>query len=956
VDSDVDETRVTDVRTPGSAASDLTPSATDRLQLDRIGRFLVLRKLSEGGMGVVYIAYDPDLDRQVAIKLLRPRDGGEAQEHARQRLLREAQALARLSHPNVVQIHEVGTTPNGRVFLAMELISGLTVREWATRAPRRWPQVVAVFVEAGRGLAAAHAAGLVHRDIKPDNLLVGDDGRTRVLDFGLSRPPAVASAAPIPADLSGSVSSPISWHVTAAGSLVGTPAYMSPEQFLRVEADARSDQFSFCVALWEALFGVRPFAGREVGELSQAVVRGELRPPPPGRRVPAWLQRALVRGLQRDPDDRFPGMDALLAELTRDHGRVRRALVGAAVLAAAAAVVLGLRAGEADGARCTGAAAEVAAVWDEPQRAALRAAFAATGLAYAAGAADAAVARLDGYAGEWAAQSTAACEATVVRREASPQLLDRKNACLQRRLDGLGALAAVLGRADATAVERAPEAIAALAPLAPCASEAYLLAEVEPPADPAEAIAVHELRRRLAAVEAELRAGAYARARAAADAAHAAALRLSYPPARAEALLFLGRARNVDDRDHPPVELVDAFHAALQARDEEVARRAAVELSDLHLFHWRWSEAEIWLRLAEDLAARNPEAARDDAVRLAAMRSNLEVGQGELAAADADSLRAIALAEANGAPRVLASALSSRSVVLLRLSRALEARTTMERLYSVQTTLYPPGHPRLRSSRLNLALAMRQAGEYEAALAEMLTHGPLDEPGLDDSVRGTRMQNLSGVYAGLGRFAEGLALAEQALAIYERIYGEHPSTGHMRLNVGMFRVGLGEPERGLESMRRGDELLARVLGPDHPDLLFSTAEIGWVLLVLGRVDEARPYVERAVRLAPRGPEMQDRVEALRGFFALADGRADEAVRRLSAAVAAYAAREPRRPHLTELGESRFRLAQARAAAGDAAGALADARVALEELTADGPRSDLPRRELEAWLAARTAPE
>ena len=304
--------RVADVETQASRP------APARRELDArwIGRFAVLRKLGEGGMGAVYAAYDEQLERRVALKLLHDGD------HAR--LLREAQALARLSHPHVVQIYEAGEF-EGHVFVAMEYVEGPTLAAWLAAAPREVDEILEVFVQAGRGLAAAHERGLVHRDFKPGNVIVGDDGRVRVLDFGLARAreslatprPTEPAAAPRTGDV-GLLSSTL----TRTGALVGTPAYMSPEQYAGLPIDARSDQFSFCAALYEGLYGQRPFGGETLLELSGNVIAGEVRPPPPRPDVAPAIAAAIVRGLAADPADRWPSIDELLAVLAGGRGQL----------------------------------------------------------------------------------------------------------------------------------------------------------------------------------------------------------------------------------------------------------------------------------------------------------------------------------------------------------------------------------------------------------------------------------------------------------------------------------------------------------------------------------------------------------------------------------------------------------------------------------------------------------
>ncbi|HWB80392.1 MAG TPA: serine/threonine-protein kinase, partial [Nannocystaceae bacterium] len=248
---------------------------------DTVGRYVMITRLGAGTMGEVWAAYDPELDRKLAVKLLHPqrRDSGDARRH--QRMLREAQALAKLSHPNVVAIHDVGTI-DGMVWLAMEFVEGETLRAWSKSATRSWQEVLDVMLAAGRGLVAAHTAGLVHRDVKPENIMVGSgpDGapRVRVMDFGLVRAELDrASSSDVDAELaSSSGARPLALELTMSGGVVGTPAYMAPEQQIDPRSDARGDQFGFCVTLWECLFGQRPFRGDSLPALASAIARGEI--------------------------------------------------------------------------------------------------------------------------------------------------------------------------------------------------------------------------------------------------------------------------------------------------------------------------------------------------------------------------------------------------------------------------------------------------------------------------------------------------------------------------------------------------------------------------------------------------------------------------------------------------------------------------------------------------------
>jgi Tol biopolymer transport system component len=302
-----------------------------------IGRYVLLEPIGAGGMGVVYAARDPHLGRTVALKLLRPDATPGAPGDPRARMAREARAMARLSHPHVVPVFDVGTHED-QIYVVMEMVEGGTLRQWLERAPHGWREVLALLLEAGEGLAAAHRKGLVHRDFKPDNVLIGADGRARVTDFGLARlasgddsltPGAMAALTP---DL-------IAAAPTGVGTVVGTPAYIAPEVTRGCAADRRSDVFSFCVSAYEALYGELPFPGATLLAIASAVERGEVRGPPPGSAVPMGLRDALLRGLRANPEERPADMEGLLAALGRTLHRRRTAWRAAAVLCAAAAAV-----------------------------------------------------------------------------------------------------------------------------------------------------------------------------------------------------------------------------------------------------------------------------------------------------------------------------------------------------------------------------------------------------------------------------------------------------------------------------------------------------------------------------------------------------------------------------------------------------------------------------------------
>ncbi len=507
----------------------------------RCGRYVILERLGQGGMGVVYGAYDSDLDRKVALKLLRTKGQmAEGVTEGRARLLREAKAMAKLSHPNVVAVHDVGTIA-GRVFIAMEYVDGTTLTRWLKRERRTWAEIRDVFAEAGRGLAAAHAAGLVHRDFKPDNVLVGKDGRVRVTDFGLARTSETTELdAPSSDAVLEASRTPLRDELTQPGLVMGTPPYMAPEQCCGVAADHRMDQFAFCVALFEALYSRRPFKGRTRAELRDEIEAGRIRPVPKGVDVPQWLHAALLRGLSANPADRWRSMDELVAQLS-PRPRLRRGLLvaGAGVIAvlAGTSVYAFTKAPQ-----CAGAANELAGVWNADRRAAIEQGLLGSGRAHASDSITRVSNAIDAYTTRWIEMRIQACEATAAG-EQSPELLDLRMACLDRRLEEVDALVGVVAEGDPEVADGATLAATTLSPLSQCERADTIAAELRPPADPDEAAAVAHLQLELARLGIVARNGEASRSIADAEALVAKARHLGRAPLTAGALNVLGDLR-----------------------------------------------------------------------------------------------------------------------------------------------------------------------------------------------------------------------------------------------------------------------------------------------------------------------------------------------------------------------------------------------------------------------------
>ncbi|MBL9107609.1 MAG: serine/threonine protein kinase, partial [Myxococcales bacterium] len=503
--------------------------------------------------------YDVGLDRKVALKLVRRQLLNRPA--VRDRMVREAKAMARLSSAHVVQVYQVGPHRDG-IYVAMEYVEGEALGAWLEARPRSWQAVLRTLGGAGRGLAAAHAAGLVHRDFKPENVLVDADGHARVLDFGLVHSEHGTGSMGDTDELSQSAAgvedtvhstgagdvverSALHWSVrlTRFGRTVGTPAYMSPEQHFGEPVGPYSDQYSFAVTLYEALYGARPFNGDSWDSLKAQVRRGEVPPPPPDSRVPGWVHKILVRGLAVAPAQRWPNMQAMVDALERDPRRTRMrvvglvGLVGLVVAASAASYALATaRTAAVD--RCGGGAQELAGVWDEARRHDLRRAFAATRASFAEDVLRRTSTRLDAYADAWAAAHRAACEANVAGNQ-TDNLLDLRMACLGRQRTRVSALVDVLATADRSVVENAVQAVAALPSAQACADAEALLA-APPPSDPQTTLRVDQMRRQLAQAGALEDTGRYEQGLVLAEKVRGEAALLGYAPLDAEAALAVG--------------------------------------------------------------------------------------------------------------------------------------------------------------------------------------------------------------------------------------------------------------------------------------------------------------------------------------------------------------------------------------------------------------------------------
>lgn len=761
-----------------TAGDGQAPAAGDRLgRGDVLGRYTIVDTLGEGGMGVVYGAYDPDLDRKVALKLLRVAEGGSASDSARARLLREARATAKLSHANVIRVYEVGTVGETD-FMAMEFIDGTTLAAWL-EAEHTWDEVVRIFAQAGRGLAAAHHAGLIHRDFKPANVLLGSDGRVLVTDFGLARvnrdarPLATGGAPASTAD---------DPALTRTGTLLGTPAYMAPEQFAGGTIDERSDQFSFCVALYQGVYGERPFAGETLEDLQVAVTGGHFAPEPRTARVPSWLRKVLLRGLSTDPADRHPSMDALLVELRgRDPGRLKRRLAAGGVLSiTAAAVIYAVSGGGAGGgaaaAACGDGEDSFAGVWDSPRREAVEPAFDRAGVPF-----DAFAAVLDGYKDAWKRAFVASCRAARVDRTRTDEEHTLVSTCLFSRRDRAASLVSLFEGADVTVLDNAVAAAQKLPAIEACNDIAELRKGLKPPADPATRELVDRLRADLRDVAALQTASQYARALEPALEAADAARDIDYEPARAEALYRLGRVLFFLDRPAGAREALEEglLLAEASGHDEYRARILVAQFLVEVQFN---SDDRVSRRLARHARAAVERWGQDDALlaRIENGLAQLEIEEARFDSALAKLEVALAIYRRAGAGELQIARQRQRIAHMKLMDGDLGgARRDLEDTLRIQRDALGDLHPRVASSREELGSVLRAQRQFDAARQQFaLARGFWDSPRGRESlapyrealrVRGAR--SVAGVVRGpTGEPVAGAEVVASELLIGDGLY------------------------------------------------------------------------------------------------------------------------------------------------------------------------------------------
>lgn len=840
-----------------------------------LGRFEIRRLLGSGGIGNVYAAFDPELAREVAIKILHRDEttdrSGPPQERS---LVREARMMASLSHPNVARVLLVGEL-GGYTAIVMELLPGGTLGAWLKATRRSWLEIVDMFLQAGQGLVAAHETGLVHRDFKPENVLLGADGRPRVTDFGLAR---TADEAPTSSPTNDGRPGPT--LLSGESSIRGTPAYMSPEQHLGLAVGPAADQFSFAVTLYEALYRIRPFHGRGLTELALAVTAGQVRPPPEDSDVPPRIERAVLRALSTEPAERWPSVAELLDALRHNPSR-RPWFVGGLAIAGVAAAFVPLWPAS-DG--CEDAAARVQTLWASEKRSAVAKAFVASSDSSSA---NPVIERLDRWSAEWFERYPEACEGG---RDEETRSADARLLCLRAQYRQVEAMLPLLVDADEAVVARGDR----LASMVPKVTDCLDLESVRNRRPLPEDT---ELRERVATTREEigrarvlLTAGDLDEAAALSSQTTEQAQDIGFDPLRAEALHLQGIvSERQGDYKSAEASLMQAEQLARAHGLDSLLIETGIELS--YLVGYRQSRPEDglrWVRATQAIVDRNDEDS-DVRVRLLVNEATLHERLGDYQSAFEQFDLARQRLEQSDSPKLI-SVLINMGLMLNRLGRPSDAQPHLERAVelgrarwgnehglvatainhlgmalehqedfaganmkyrealALREASLGPEHPQVATSLNNVALMERKAGELKVA-QELVSRGlEIREAAFGpDSPRTAFSANLLGAIASeQGRHDEAIALHHRALAIYEASMGpDHPEVATVLDNLGDALGHDGQSALALTHQRRALEIRRSALGTDHRETALSELQVGRLLQTQGKPHEAVDHFERA---------------------------------------------------------------------------------------------------------------
>ena len=845
-----------------------------------VGRYQILRQLGAGAMGEVLLARDTELDRLVALKFVHAHL---ASPRWTEGLKREARALARLAHDKVVRVYEVGEH-RGQVYLAMEFIEGGSLREWMRAESPSWDEVLAAYLDAARGLAAAHGAGIIHSDFKPDNVLRSDAGRVAVADFGLASISLYDASESSGAEQTQRGDIPT---YSRPGEVKGTPAYMPPEQYAGY-SDARSDQFALCVALYDGLWGRRPFSLGSFIETQAGLVNWTPAPPPKGKPAPRWLWPILRRGLAEDPAARWPDVDVLIAviegELQGRRRRRRRLISGAVALGVG--VSSGLSVAflvDAEVEDCSALAVELDPTWGEAAREELlahhRELAASPGRAWIEASGERVGASLDIWRERWLSSRVALCEAGV---GGDPRVLERHASCLEHERQRAAAIVGFLQAGKVRTLAEGPRAVARLADPLDCAAQAR--GGGPPPPPPAKAEAVEAIRAGLAELEAELATAHYGTGLShAADWVARAELQ-DYAPVVAEALYLYGEAWFLNDQVEPAfARLEEAADVAETSRHDRVVARswarmaaiAASRVEDLERGH-------RWLRRAEAAQSRVGAEPKAEA-SLALVHANLTLAADDFEAASTQLADVLATFEGQGSLLEASHASESLGRAWLERHDEGQALARFEQALALREQVYGPAHPAIARVAFKLGQVAYQAGR--AGLARRLFERAIEIWSGAEELRsrdaGDALFLLAQIELWDSEFEAAIHHAQSAAGAFEQgLPAADIRHSEVAVLLATAHYFLGHAESSVEAWELGVAGYATAHGPDDSFTAVFRVGLGWAQLLAGQPEAARQAFTRgraAIEIT-RGDGSEDAVDARLGLIAveLASGDAEAA--------------------------------------------------------------------------------
>jgi eukaryotic-like serine/threonine-protein kinase len=837
----------------GTPAPDEADALASLIDVSINQRYVIEAVLGRGGMGTVYLARDQTLSRNVALKLHRAGSGND-------RLHREAIAMAKLAHPNVVTVFEIGSVDD-RMYVAMEYVRGETLRDWLTSDKPSWRAIVEMLLQAGAGLAAAHSAGLIHRDFKPENVLVGEDGRPRVSDFGLARHGATRDAKP---------SGMLSGAMTQSGAILGTPAYMSPEQLGGDTVDARTDQFAFCVVAWESLFGKRPFVGNTLAALEDAIHRGDIQRPARSN-VPQRVRDVIERGFAVKPSDRYADMPALLgalrsAAVPRTKKYLALGLAAAALLGGGAYAATSIVGARRHAAECDAAAADMH-VFDQAKRAEVRQAFLASGVPNAEAAFDRAAMVLDKYSVALSDSARALCEGV-----SEPiAIKGARRACLVERKSELGELVRLMTKPTAALVQRAASAAWTMYEQSPCSDPSLLLARPVPPVPRSPEVVAQ-----------------YGRVRALLDAGQ-------YVEARTLATTLREQARARKDRSLELAALMSLAGASHQLDSPEAA---------MPLYHEAVQMAET---LGRDLEA---------AGALWALANMAGVTQNDYEAAH----RYIALARAKldrlgGGNLAVRGELSiTEAQIYADENRLGEAEAALRQGLTALEQAYGPTHPKVGAVLGTLAQVLRYQDKDSLPASTRTLQIMRDTLGPEHPTTAGAEMTLAQVLADNKRYDEARKLYDHADLVFTKVFGEkHLVRGSLLSNIATMELQQEHWDAALDAYRKSLVIAEAVEGPDHIDAAGLHSDIARVLASTDKWPEAFAEINRCIEILEKaGRDGEPRLIGKLTELAEYQIVTHEPVVAIATAERALAitAKRPADANPVELGQIKFVLARA----------------------------------------------